>query len=136
MRKSIAAISIILTLLAGIGIGAGGMYYAKIVLPEKEAAQLAQKLQEEMIKMVRSGTVTAVSRGQLTMKVEKSGDSAVGGKELTVNIDSSTMFQKGMDMLNNPGEHVDVQKLIKTGMKVNVIENNRQALVVYWNPSL
>jgi len=133
LRKPVVAAIVALTFIAGIVLGAGGMYYAKIVMPEKKVKMIAEKQQEELNRMVRSGEVVSVYPDQLTMKVENSGENTLEGRELTIKIDERTKVQEGMRLLNKTGEVIDLTKRLKPGQKVDVMERDGRAVTVHWS---
>ncbi len=133
MRKQIVAILIAGSLLIGIFLGAFGMYYVKFIAPYKKVQAIVQKQQKELERSVRSGEVLDVKPGEFTMRVESSGESSLIGKELVVKVDDQTTFQAGMNLLNKPGEAVDMSEYLKPGQKVDVMERDGLAAAVHWS---
>jgi len=133
MRKPIVAVLIANSLLIGVAFGGFGMYYVKFIAPHNKVQAIVQKQQKELEKSVRSGEVLNVKPEELTMKVESSGESSLIGKELVVKVDDQTTFQAGMNLLNKPGEAVDMTKHLKPGQKVDVMERDGLAAAVHWS---
>lgn len=138
MKKPFLYILLSVVFIAGIGIGVLGHWYFSEELPRDRAMAEAKRQQEEMNRMVRSGIVTAVKPDEITIKVENSGDPAVeAGQEITLKVDVSTTLQEGMNVLNSPGqgELFDLNKIIKSGMRVDILDRNGRAIALHWeNP--
>lgn len=124
--------------IVGVGLGVLGYWFLADKLPQNRAIAEAKKQQEELNRMVRFGLITAVKPDEITIKVERSGDSAVqAGKEYTIKVDAGTAIQEGMSLINRPGQGSapDMTKLIKAGMKVDVLEKNGRAVALHWENS-
>ncbi|QGP94137.1 hypothetical protein MGLY_35620 (plasmid) [Neomoorella glycerini] len=132
MRKGILTLIIVAAFVIGAITGAGGMYYGKIVLPMRKAEAMARQQREEFDRMIRRGEVTGVKPGELTVKVEKSGDPAIVGRVITVQLDERTSYQEGMGFLNLMGEEIDATRYLKPGMKVDLLVKDGKALAVHW----
>ncbi|WP_109206267.1 hypothetical protein [Moorella sp. Hama-1] len=132
MRKSILAVIITGAFIAGVATGFGGGYYKYVAAPKKQAVAMAQKQQEEMNKMVRHGTLTAVEPDKLTLKVEKGGGDI--GQTLTLATNEYTSIQVGMGFMNKPGEKADLTKWFKAGDTIDALVKDGQALALHREP--
>lgn len=68
----------------------------------------------------------------MTVKVEKSGDPAIVGQVITVQLDERTSYQEGMGFLNLMGEEIDATRYLKPGMKVDLLVKDGKAVAVHW----
>ena len=135
MVKKIAAL--LGVLMVGVILGASGHWYFSDKLPEIQANQAAQKEQERLYSMVRSGKVLSVSQNELTLELTKKGKEDVKGKELTekVVITENTTVQEGMNILNGNGEQIDITQFVSPGMDVNVLAEDGKALALHFSKS-
>ncbi|MGB9661690.1 MAG: hypothetical protein ACPL5F_06670 [Moorellaceae bacterium] len=129
MRKNILALIIAGAFMTGAAAGFGGGYYKYVSAPRKQVMEMAKKQQEEMNKMVRHGTVTAVEPGKLTLKVEKGGGDI--GQTLTLATNEYTSIQVGMGFVNKPGEKTDLTKWFKAGDTIDALVKDGQALALH-----
>lgn len=132
MRKSILTLIIAGAFIAGTAAGFGGGYYKYVAAPRKQAVEMAKKQQEEMNKMVRHGTVTAVEPDKLTLKVEKGGGDI--GQTITLATNEYTSIQVGMGFVNKPGEKTDLTKWFKAGDTIDALVKDGQALALHREP--
>lgn len=143
IRKGLLVLSLAGTILVSGGIGAFTDHYFSITRPQQVAMAAAKIQQEQMNKMVRSGSLINVSKDEILVKVENSGDPDLVGKEITFKIDPSTTIQHGSEMLspNQKGEKVDIEKYIAPGKQVDVLARDLDgqdrnkvegAVVVHW----
>lgn len=142
MKKSMVLI-VVISLALGAGLGALGQWYFTVKLPQHKAMAFAQKRQDEMNKMIRTGSLTAVKANEITLKVEHSGDPSVEtGGELTLKIDAGTAIHDGPNILNrqapgpgqSPGisQNFDATQYLKPGMKVDILEGDGRAVAIHF----
>ncbi|OAT83683.1 hypothetical protein A6M21_07555 [Desulfotomaculum copahuensis] len=124
----------VLSLLAGAALGAGGHWYFADHLPKVRMMAMAKEQQEQLNKMVRSGDVVSVKPDEITIKVTHSGDPQFNGKTITVKTDQYTSVQAGMDFISKPGQATDLTKYLKPGIHVDLLVNGNKAVAVHWNP--
>lgn len=132
MRKGILALIVVTAFIAGAVAGFSGGYYKYVAAPRKQAVEMAKKQQEEMNKMVRHGTLTAVEPDKLTIKVEKGGGDI--GQTLTLATNEYTSIQVGMGFVNKPGEKADLTKWFKAGDTIDALVKDGQALALHREP--
>jgi hypothetical protein len=132
MRKGILALIVVAAFIAGAAAGFGGGYYKYVAAPKKQAVEMAKKQQEEMNKMVRHGTLTAVEPDKLTLKVEKGGGDI--GQTITLATNEYTSIQVGMGFVNKPGEKADLTKWLKAGDTIDALVKDGQALALHREP--
>ncbi|GEA16312.1 hypothetical protein E308F_25560 [Moorella sp. E308F] len=128
MRKGIVALMVSAAFVAGAAAGFGGGYYKYVVEPQKQAVEMAKKQQEEMNRMVRRGTLTAVEPGKITLKVEDGGGDI--GQELTLSLSEDATLQVGMNFIDEDGK-AGVTKWFKPGDAVSVLAKDGEALALY-----
>lgn len=123
MGKRLLILFFSLFFVAGVGMGGVGHWFFKDKLPRDRAMAAAKTQQEQMNKMVRSGSLINVSKDEILVKVENSGDPDLVGKEIAFKMDPSTTIQHGSEMLspNQKGEKVDIEKYIAPGKQVDVL---------------
>ncbi|KYH31564.1 hypothetical protein [Neomoorella mulderi] len=132
MRKNILALIIAGAFIAGAAAGFGGGYYKYVAAPRKQAVEMAKKQQEEMNKMVRHGTITAVEPDKLTLKVEKGGGDI--GQTITLATNEFTSIQVGMNFVDKPGQKADLTKWFKAGDTIDALVKDGQALALHREP--
>ncbi|CEP67153.1 Uncharacterized [Moorella glycerini] len=132
MRKGILALIIAGAFIFGAAAGLGGGYYKYVAAPRKQAVEMAKKQQEEMNKMVRHGTLTAVEPDKLTLKVEKGGGDI--GQVISLTTNEYTSIQVGMGFVNKPGEKADLTKWFKAGDTIDALVKDGQALALHREP--
>ncbi|KYH30536.1 hypothetical protein [Neomoorella mulderi] len=132
MRKGILALIVVAAFIAGAAAGFGGGYYKYVAAPRKQAVEMAKKQQEEMNKMVRHGTITAVEPDKLTLKVEKGGGDI--GQTITLATNEFTSIQVGMNFVDKPGQKADLTKWFKAGDTIDALVKDGQALALHREP--
>jgi hypothetical protein len=132
LRKSILAVIVIVSLLAGLAGGFGLSYYKFVRAPKVKASETAQKQQEEMNKMVRHGEIVSIEPDKLTMKVEKGGGDI--GQTITASVNEHTSVQIGMGFVSKPNEKVDLMKWFANGDRASVLYKDGQALALHREP--
>lgn len=129
LRRSVLAVIIIVSLLAGFASGFGGGYYKYVYAPQKKAQEVAKKQQEELNKMVRRGEVVSVEPDKLTVKVEKGGGDI--GKAITVRTNEYTSVQVGMNFVSEPDKKTDLTQWFKAGDYVDMLVKDGQVLALH-----
>lgn len=123
MGKRMAVILVSMTLVVGVGLGVLGHWFFAEKLPRDRAMAAAKKQQEEMNKMVRSGEVVSVSKSDVTVKVQNSGDQDLLDKVISFRVDPNTTIQQGSELLNpnRQGDKIDITKYLVKGTRVDVL---------------
>jgi uncharacterized protein YneF (UPF0154 family) len=129
VNKSLAVVAIIVSLLVGAVFGAGGMYYVKIVAPEKQLQKIAQEEKEKVDEMVRRGEITKITPDSIEIKVEAGGGDI--GESISLRTNEYTTLQVGMGFVNESGGKADITEWFTEGDYVNVIASDGQALALH-----
>jgi hypothetical protein len=129
LRKSILAVIIMVSLLAGFAGGFWTSHYKYIIAPQKEAQETAQKQQEALDKMVRHGEAVTIKPEKITIKVEKGGGDI--GKTITLGTTEYTSIQVGMGFVGKPGQKTDLTTCFKSGDSVDALVIKDQATALH-----
>ena len=129
MRKPLLIFAIAISLLVGAVLGAGGMYYASQVVPEKKAQEVARQQQEELNRMLRQGEIVEVQPEEVTVKVNDGGGNI--GETVTVTTNEYTSVQVGMAFMNKPGEKTNLTEWFAVGDHIDMLVEDGQALALY-----
>ncbi|GBF34102.1 hypothetical protein DCCM_3214 [Desulfocucumis palustris] len=132
MKKATLALAVAAILVLGVLLGAGGMYYFDEIYPVQKTQRMIAKQKEKMDKMVRSGVITDVKPGEITLKVDQAGDNSIKGKEITVKVDPETTLQEDSKIIDGHNT-VSLADTLKPGMKIDVMDNNGRALAIHWS---
>lgn len=116
-------ITAIISLIAGIIFGAGGLYYAKFTLPVQKAKTLAKQQQAELESMVREGDIEEITADTVKIKT------ADGIMKFKTN--GYTTVQVGMSMKNEEGQKIDLTQYYKQGDSVSLLVKEDQVLAIY-----
>ncbi|ABO49352.1 hypothetical protein Dred_0814 [Desulforamulus reducens MI-1] len=115
MRKKIIALSLVLVISTGIGLGVKYYKQNESVLTKSESTIWTTKKQESD-KTKSQGDVLDVKPNQITVKTS--------GKTITYTTDKNTIIQEGTTLLCNPdgkgNREVDLTACLKSGMNVNI----------------
>lgn len=122
MKKQII-ITVIITLVFGVLLGAGGLYYIKFAVPLQKAKVIAQQQQEELDAMVRQGDIVEITPD--TVKVN------LGTEVISVRANEYTTVQVGMTTKNATGQKTDLKKYFNVGDSVNLLVREDQVLAIY-----
>jgi hypothetical protein len=129
IRKSVLAVTLVVSLLVGAAAGFGGGYYKYVHVPKVKAQELAKKQQEELNKMVRHGEAKEVEPDAITIEVTKGGGDV--GQAITVTTNEYTSVQVGMGFVNKPGEKTDLTKWFRPGDRVDALVKDGQAVALH-----
>lgn len=129
MRKPLLIFATIFSLLIGVILGAGGMYYASQVVPEKKAQEVARQQQEKLNRMLRQGEIVKVKPDEVTVKVNDGGGDI--GETVTVITNEYTSVQVGMAFMNKPGEKTNLTEWFAVGDHIDMLVEDGQALALY-----
>ncbi len=129
MRKPLLIFATIFSLLIGVILGAGGMYYASQVVPEKKAQEVARQQQEKLNRMLRQGEIVKVKPDEVTVKVNDGGGDI--GETVTVITNEYTSVQVGMAFMNKPGEKTNLTEWFAVGAHIDMLVEDGQALALY-----
>jgi len=129
IRKSVLAVTLVVSLLVGAAAGFGGGYYKYVHVPKVKAQEMAKKQQEELNKMVRHGEAKEVKPDAITIEVTKGGGDI--GQTVTFTTNEYTSVQVGMGFVNKPGEKTDLTKWFRPGDRVDALVKDGQAVALH-----
>ncbi|MCG9969613.1 hypothetical protein L9W92_16540 [Pelotomaculum terephthalicicum JT] len=127
----------------GIGVGIVSYWYFGFKAPADRARAVAKAQQEQMNRMVRSGSLINVTKDEILVRVENSGDPELVGKDILFRVNPDATIQQGSKILfpNPKGEKVDLETYISPGKKVKVMARDidgedrtkvESAVVICW----
>lgn len=116
-------ITAIISLITGVLLGAGGLYYTKFTVPMQKAKALARQQQSELESMVREGDVEEITADTIQINTDD------GIMKFKAN--EYTTVQVGMSMKNAEGRKTDLTQFYKQGDSVSLLVKEDQILAIY-----
>ena len=116
-------ITTIISLIIGVILGAGGLYYIKFTVPLQKAKALAKQQQAELESMVREGDIAEITAETIQINTDD------GIMKFKTN--EYTTVQVGMSMKNAEGRKTDLTQFYKQGDSVSLLVKEDQVLAIY-----